>query len=129
MKKKLNLMDVKTALLDNRFRESLPTELLSDVQKFLGNPGCGCNHPIYKKVMKLAGKQLTEYYPTRETVDPDTIDDKPPENHWEVINCSIHDLKKKLEGLSPTRKHKIEIARWQDQVTVIINHVDAEDFM
>lgn len=121
MKKKLGLMDVKQALLDARFRESLPQELLLDVQKFLQNPSCGCNHPIYKRVMKVAAKQLLEYYPTREIGDVDAL--KETGNNWQVINCSINDLQKQLQNLPPGHK-QLEIARWQDQVTVVIYYVE-----
>lgn len=121
MKQKIKLLDVKQALLDDRFREVLPEELVPDVQKFLQNPGCACNHPIYKKVIKVAWKQLTDYYPSKEHSEPDL---EVTSNQWVVINCSIHELASKLRNLGPGRK-QLDIARWEDQVTVIINELDA----
>lgn len=122
-KQKLKLLDVKQALLDDRFREALPNELTSDVQKFLQNPGCACNHPIYRKIMKVAWKQLLDYFPTKEPVDPDEIEDKPSNNEWSVINCSIQELASKLRNLGPGRV-QLDVARWEDQVTVVINRLD-----
>jgi len=45
---------VKQALRDGKFREKLPEILIKDVQKFLANPSCTCNFPIYEKVLKEA---------------------------------------------------------------------------
>lgn len=126
MKKRINIHDVKQAMLDERFRTSLPEELTDDVQKFLKNPGCACNHPIYIKVARLAKKQLVDYFPTKEAVPEDEIEkqfEKLAKNEWQVINCTTQDLGEELRKLKPGRK-QLEIARWQDQVTVVINHMD-----
>lgn len=122
-KQKIKLLDVKQALLDDRFRATLPEELDDDVQKFLQNPGCACNHPIYRKVMKFAGKQLTDYFPTKEATNPDEMQEKLSQNEWSVINCSIHELASKLRKLGPGRK-QLDVARYEDQVTVVINELD-----
>lgn len=126
MKQKITINNVKEALLDERFRATLPDDLLDDVQKFLKNPGCACNHPIYVRVAQKAGSQLKEYFPTREIPSETEIQkefDKLSRNQWQVINCSIHDLSKELKNLPPGRK-QLEIARFQDQVTVVINHLE-----
>ena len=120
MKKKITALDVKDALLDRRFRDALPEKFLPDVQKFLNNPGCACNHPIYRKIMKEAGQQLAEYFPTKEVVE------EVPQlsrNEWSVFSCHIDELQAMLRKLPPGRK-QLEIARWQDQVTVVINELD-----
>ncbi len=122
-KQKIKLVDVKQALLDDRFRATLPNELTNDVQKFLQNPGCACNHPIYRKVMKLAGKQLVDYFPTKEPTNPDEIPEKLSRNEWTVINCNINELASKLRKLGPGRK-QIDVSRFEDQVTVVINELD-----
>ena len=124
-KQKLKLLDVKQALLDDRFREILPEELIPDIQKFLQNPGCACNHPIYRKVMKIASKQLTEYFPTKDPVNLDEMEEKLNENEWTVINCSIHELASKLRNLGPGRM-QLDVARWEDQVTIVINRLDLQ---
>jgi hypothetical protein len=126
MKKKINIHDIKQALLDERFRASLPDSLTEDVQKFLKNPGCACNHPIYMNVMRKASKEISEYFPMMETPAPEEIEknlEKSSANDWQVINCNINELATELKKLKPGRK-QMDIARWQDQVTVVINHLD-----
>ncbi len=124
--KKVTIHDIKQALLDERFRATLPEELSSDVQKFLKNPGCGCNHPIYLRVMKKAGKQVAAYFPNKDEPNAEEMErsiEKMVKNEWQVINCHVDKLVDELRALRPGRK-QIEIARWQDQITVIVNHLE-----
>lgn len=117
---------MKQALLDERFRQTLPDDLKPDVDKFLKNPGCACNHPIYKKIIAKASNHLNQYYPTKESVNLDEFQkevEKASENHWSVINCSIDELAEKLKKL-PNGRKQLDIARFQDQVTVVINELD-----
>lgn len=125
MSKKVTVHDIKQALLDERFRASLPTDLSDDVSKFLKNPGCACNHPIYLKVMRKAGKQVAQYFPAKEALNEEEIakTEKAATNQWEVINCNVNELIYKLRELGPGRK-QLEVARWQDQVTVVVNHLE-----
>jgi hypothetical protein len=126
MKKKVNIHDIKQALLDERFRESLPPELTDDVQKFLKNPGCACNHPIYMSVMRKAGKEIASYFPTKETPTSEEVEknfERFAKNEWAVINCSIHDLSSELKKL-PVGRKQLDIARWEDQITIVINHLE-----
>lgn len=111
--------------MDERFRASLPESLAEDVQKFLKNPGCSCNHPIYLKVMRQAASQITSYYPVKEVNAEEAEKEmaKLGRNDWQVINCSINELAAELRKLSPGRK-QLEIARFQDQVTVVVNHLE-----
>jgi hypothetical protein len=125
MAKKVSIHDIKQALLDDRFRASLPEELNDDVQKFLKNPGCACNHPIYLNVMKKAGKQVANYFPSKES-DPEEVErnmEKLAKNNWEVINCHVNDLVAELRKLGAGRK-QLDVARWQDQVTIVVNHLE-----
>lgn len=126
MKKRVTVHDIKQALLDERFRSSLPDDLTEDIQKFLKNPGCACNHPIYLKVMRRAGKQVAAYFPSREEPNVEEMEkeiEKLAKNDWQVINCHVNDLVTELRKLGPGRK-QMEIARWQDQVTVVVNHLE-----
>lgn len=126
MKKRISIHDVKQALLDDRFRKSLPEDLQDDVQKFLKNPGCACNHPIYIRVMQKARPQLIEYFPTKETPTEEDAQkefEKLTKNNWQVVNCNIQDLSSELKKLGPGRK-QLDIARYQDQVTVVVNHLE-----
>ena len=122
MKQKIKLTDVKQALLDDRFRATLPEELNDDVTKFLQNPGCACNHPIYRKVLNLAAKQLIDYFPTKDAPNLEDYSEK-PSNEWTVINCSITELAGRLRKLGPGRM-QVDVARFEDQVTVVINQLD-----
>lgn len=119
----ISLLDVKRALRDSEFRKTLPESLLEDVQKFLNNPGCACNVPIYRKVMKLGGEQLKKFFSDKILVTPEEEEAKLAKNNWSVINCSIGELEANLKKLSKGRK-QIAISRYEDQVTVIVNELD-----
>lgn len=126
MTKKITVHDIKQALLDARFRSSLPEELTEDVQKFLKNPNCACNHPIYLKLMRRAQKQLSDYFPSKDKIEPEVFEKEIEllsRNNWQVINCHIAELSEKLRELGPGRK-QLDVARWQDQVTVVVNHLE-----
>lgn len=124
--KRITIHDIKQALLDERFRQTLPDELQTDVQKFLKNPGCACNHPVYMNVMKKAKKQLAEYFPSKDDTSAEDIEkdiERAALNNWQVINCHINELTEELRKLGNGRK-QLDVARWQDQVTVVVNHLD-----
>jgi hypothetical protein len=126
MKKKVTVHDIKQALLDERFRAKLPAELSEDVQKFLKNPGCACNHPIYLRVMRKAPKEIAAYFPAMDEPDPEAMEkeiEKLMRNDFQVINCHINELVHELRKLGPGRK-QIEAARHGDQITVIVNHLE-----
>ena len=126
MKKRINIHDIKQAMLDERFRATLPPELTDDVQKFLKNPGCSCNHPIYVNVMKKASKQIAEYFPLQEAPTVEEIEknvERFAKNEWQVINCNVNELAAELRKLGGGRK-QLDVARWQDQVTVVVNHLE-----
>jgi hypothetical protein len=120
---RISLIDVKKALKDSRFRLTLPKELDKDVEEFLNNPGCACHLPLYKKVIKECKDQLEKYYPDKNVPDQEEELRQLAENQWSVINCHIDELEKKLSKLGPGRK-QLDVARWEDQVTVVINELD-----
>lgn len=122
-KNKISLIDVKKALKDSRFRLSLPKEMEKDVEEFLNNPGCACHVPLYRKVIKDCKEQLEKYYPDLEIPNQEEEVQKLAENNWSVINCHISELENKLKRLGPGRK-QLDVARWEDQVTVVINELD-----
>jgi hypothetical protein len=101
----------------------LPSELKDDLLKYDQNPNCACNLPIYVKVLKHASKELREWFPGREVLNPDL--EMPPiiQNNWTVVNCNKDDLEKRLKDLGPGRV-QIAVCRYQDEVTVIINNLD-----
>lgn len=123
MQKKITINDVKKALKDERFRSTLPKEIEKEVNNFLDNPSCACNIPLYKKIIKDCRDQLLKYYPSTSIPEEDDYLEKLAQNNWTVINCHISELEKKLNKLGPGRK-QLDVARYQDQVTIVINELD-----
>lgn len=122
-KNKINLMDVKTALRDSRFRKMLPREYDKDLTEFLSNPTCPCNIPLYRKILSNCKDQLMKYFPNREVVNEKEMMKKMVKNHWTVINCKTTELEGKLKQLPPGRK-QLAVARYQDVVTVVVNELE-----
>lgn len=123
-KKRISLLDVRQALQDERFVASLPESLQKDAEKYLKDPGCACNHEFIINILRDASKQLKEYYPSAtEVVNPDEELENLAKNNWKVFSCHVDELEKKLQKLPHGRK-QIDMARWEDQVTVIINELD-----
>lgn len=122
-KNRITLADIKKALKDSRFRLTLPKEMEKEVDGFLDNPGCACHVPLYKKIAKECRDQLQKYYPSLEVPEEEDEIKRLSENHWSVINCHIDELQSKLSKLGPGRK-QLDVARWEDQVTVVINELD-----
>jgi hypothetical protein len=121
-KNKVSLMEIKQALLDSRFRESLPPEIKNEVTSFLSNPSCPCNIPLYRKVLKECREQLMRYFPEREIHDELEDIKKVAENKWKVINCNIHDLQSEVRKL-PNKRVQIAVSRYEEEVTAIANIV------
>lgn len=120
---KIGILDVKNALKDSRFRLTLPKEMEKDLDEFLNNPGCACHVPLYRKILKECKDQLQRYFPNMEITDQEEELRKLSENTWTVINCHIDELEKKLSKLGPGRK-QLDVARFEDQVTVVVNELD-----
>lgn len=121
--KKISLTDVKRALKDSRFRVTLPREMEKDLDEFLNNPGCACHVPLYRRIVKECGEQLQRYYPDMEIPNQEEELKRLAENNWSVINCHIDELEDRLSKLGPGRK-QLDVARWEDQVTVVVNDLD-----
>jgi SMC interacting uncharacterized protein involved in chromosome segregation len=121
-KKQVSLLDVKTALKDARFRDSLPSSFKDDVAKFIDNPGCVCNVKFYRRLLREAAKQLYEYFPDKEIVEEVEEVKALAENSWHVINCHIDELDIRLSKFDKGRK-QIAVTRYMDQVTVVINEL------
>jgi hypothetical protein len=119
----VTLMDVKQALRDLNFRDTLPKQFEEAIKKYLQNPGCTCNVPFYKKIMTEAKEALQNYYPNKSIVSLEEDAKKLAENNFSVINCHIDELEEKLKRLSIGRK-QIAVCRYEDQVTAIINDLD-----
>jgi len=118
---KIGLIEVKKALKDERFIKSLPEELNAEIEKFKSNPGCPCNMPLYRTLLKDYTKELIAYYPSGEVEQQEYSDLM--QNKWSVINCKASELEDKLQKLSHGRK-QLAITRYEDEVTVVINDLD-----
>jgi len=123
MSRPITLMDVKQALRDSRFRESLPKDFEEEIRKYQQNPGCACNVPLYKKIITEAKEPLQAYFPNRSIVSLEEDAKRLAENNFSVISCSIHELEAELKKL-PIGRKQIAVARYEDQVTVVINELD-----
>jgi len=121
----LTIADIKQALWDDRFRTLFPN-LKEEISLFLKDPGCKCNANLYRKIMSQKDK-LEKYFPTKEVVGQSLeqeIIKKVQQNQWTVINCHIDQLEERLKQL-PHSKKMVSLARWQDQVTVVIDELVA----
>ena len=125
--KKIGLLDVKRALNDGRFRDSLPPEFHKryekEIVKFLSDPGCSCNVPLYRGLLRDCRTQLEAYFPGREAMNEQEEAKKLAENNWTVINCKADELEERLRRL-PNGRKQLAIARYEDLVTVVINEID-----
>lgn len=123
----ISVLDVKNALKDEKFRSTLPASLQEPVQKFLSNPNCSCNLKIYQQILSEAKEQITAYYPDKSYVNPDEQvkeqTKRLAQNSFKVINCSIGELEETMKKLPAGRK-QVTLARWEDQVTVLINELE-----
>jgi len=123
MPKKVDISDIKKALKDPRFRDSLGVKFQEDVSKYLTNPGCSCNNKLYKRIVTEGKNQLLKYFPDSEVSEESIEVKNSPKNYFTVINCHKDDLQDRLRKLPMGRK-QIAVTRYEDEVTAIINEVD-----
>lgn len=107
--------DIKQAIKsDSRFRDLFP-EFKSEIAEFMHNPTCPCHIPFLDKIMKCTDR-LKIYFPGKEMMEPKSDYSE----LWQVINCSVDQLEEKLRKL-PIGRKQISMARYEDQITIIIN--------
>jgi pyruvate/oxaloacetate carboxyltransferase len=119
----VSLMDIKSAMKDEDFRSKLPESLAPEIQKFINNPSCSCNVPLYKKIIKEAKEQVLAYFPGKDVMTQEEEIERLSKNNWRVINCSIGDVEKEMKKL-PNGRKQLAMARYEDQVTIIVNDLD-----
>lgn len=119
----ITLLDIKVALKDPTFRSKLPESLAPEVKKYLDNPGCACNVPLYQKIMSEASDLVRDYFPNKTLVPTNETMETLARNSWTVINCNVDEIELKLRMLGHGRK-QIAIARYEDQATIVVNEID-----
>lgn len=115
--------DLKRACKKGDFRKLFP-ELRAQFDAYIQKPGCGhCAAQLISGLMEHP-ERLQEYFGEVE------LDVTPPESfdpvgaaNFSVINCSVHELEDRLNAL-PAAAYQITVARYEDQVTAIINRLD-----
>lgn len=112
----INLDIIKNELKKREFRNKFP-ELKEEIDKWINNPDCPCNVPLYNTILSNIIK-LKEYF-GEDIVILNPVQDEQT-NNWKVINCNINELEQHLINLSHGPK-QIAVARWEDEVTVVIN--------
>jgi hypothetical protein len=120
--RKVGLLDVKAALQDERFRDTLPEEIQKEF-KDISCSSCPANTSFYQRILREHRSERREYFPAREVANIKEENKKLAENHWTIINCHIDDLESKLKKLPPGRK-QLDLSRYEDQVTVVVNEID-----
>jgi hypothetical protein len=118
IKRKLGILDVKQAIFDERFQKLFP-ELKEDIDRVIKDPTCSCNRSIYLKFFQYKDR-LEKFFPNR-YIEP--VEESIAENHWTVINCHVTELEGKLRKLPPGHK-QLAVARYEDQITIVVNHLD-----
>ena len=121
-KSRLTRLEIKHAILQHSaFRELFP-ELKEDIAKVLHNPSCGCNVPLYDKFFKFKDR-LAKYFSERDIKSPQEEAEEASQNHWNVINCKVDELEDVLNKLHKVGRLQLAVARYEDQITVIVNDI------
>ena len=66
--RKVGLLDVKAALQDERFRDTLPEEMQKEF-KDMSCSSCPANTSFYQNILRNCRSQLQEYFPAREVAN------------------------------------------------------------
>lgn len=114
--KKISIETIKKALLDTKFRNLFP-EYREAIDKWMVNPGCKCNVPLYESIYAHKDR-LKSYFGN--DVEFEEEEEDIQKNHWTVFHGHIDDLEAYLQSL-PHGPKQIALARWEDQVTLIVN--------
>ena len=122
MARPVGLTDVRQAIHDQRFRELFP-ELKQEFATTEGKKCGACFVQLAERILNEYADRLKTYFPGREVVSLAKEAAALAKNHWRVINCTVHDLEKRLRELPPGRK-QISLARYQDQITMVINDLE-----
>jgi len=115
--------DLKRASKKGDFRKLFP-ELRGQFDAYIQKPGCGhCAAQLINGLMEYPDR-LQAYFGEvdLDVTAPESFDPVGATN-FNVINCSVHELEDRLNAL-PAAAYQITVARYEDQVTAIINRLD-----
>jgi hypothetical protein len=114
---------LKSACKKGEFRKLFP-ELRAQFDAYIQKPGCGhCAAKLISGLMNYPDKLRTFFGEVEfDVVVPESFDPVVATN-FSVINCSVHELEDRLNAL-PAATYQITVARYEDQVTVVINRLD-----
>lgn len=115
----IKIASIKKALRNHEFRNMYP-ELKEEINTYIQNPDCKCNIPLYNAILFDIDKLKKWFGEDAVVIDPPLPEEPDQLNKWQVINCHIDKLEDFLQGL-PHGPKQIVIARWENEVTVIIN--------
>ena len=115
----VKIASIKKALRSHQFRDSYP-ELKKEIDAYIQNPDCKCNAPLYNAILADIDRLKQWFGEDTIVVDPPLPEEPDQLNKWQTINCHIDELEKHLQEL-PHGPKQIAIARFEDQVTVIVN--------
>jgi hypothetical protein len=115
----IKIASIKKALRSHEFRNKYP-EFKEEINTYIENPDCKCNIPLYNAILSDLNRLKEWFGEDAVIVEPPLPEEPEQVNKWQVVNCHINDLESFMQGLSHGPK-QIAIARWEDQVTVIIN--------
>lgn len=116
----ITVEQVKAAFGRKTFRDQFP-DLADKMLEAASKPGCSsCSAPVLAELAKREDK-LKEYFGDVEfdIVVPISAEEMPRAG-LTVINCHIDQLEERLNRL-PAGPKQIACARFEDQITVIIN--------
>ena len=121
--KRLTRNDVKKALFGHsQFRDLFP-ELKDEIIKAMGNPSCPCNVPLFDQILMKYKDRLKEYFGDVEIKSPQEEAAETSQNHWKVINCKAEELEEILNKLHKIGRVQLAVARYEDEVTLIVNEI------
>ena len=115
--------DLKRASKKGDFRKLFP-ELRAQFDGYIQKPGCGhCAAQLISGLMGFQDRLQTYFGEVDFDVAPPESFDPVGAMNFSVINCSIPELEDRLNAL-PVAAYQITVARYEDQVTAIINRLD-----
>ena len=79
-------------------------------------------YPEYGILMKYKDR-LKEYFGDVEIKSPQEEAAETSQNHWKVINCKAEELEEILNKLHKIGRVQLAVARYEDEVTLIVNEI------